>query len=275
MPVARHNAPVRLATKLLGFLCIASMTHLACSSDTNVIIARAPNFDLSSASVSVFGVYSEGRWNPSEWDKLGRRLSSLGAGPCEPGFNDSLRNNDKELFNAIDREARSNGVTDKMLVQLSAGAQGDLVLIIELWGALGAITDNSSPAAPTTGGPTAGAMGGPSGTGGMAGGRMRPGYGGGGGGYGPMPAPRARQQDALKMVARVFAPETNEWVGAVELQYSGSDPNEAIAKFDEALGQLLPGSHCGGWSWKAPASAATSSSASVSPAPSTSASTIP
>jgi hypothetical protein len=261
------RSPLKLATLLL----LASTLDLACSSDTHVIVARAPGVDLGEAHVSVFGVYSDGRWNVGAWEKLAPRLTSLGADRCETGFGEALRTADHALFDAIDREARATGVSDEMVAQVAPSAKGDMVLVLELWGALGTIPTNTpSTGAPTTGGMGGAGMGGAGmggpGMGGMGGGRMRP---PGAGGYGL----GAKQQDELEMLARVFSLETNEWVGAVEVRYSGSDPNEAVARFDQSLAELLPAAHCSGWSWKAPVSSSPSSStSSTSSPPSTSAS---
>jgi len=274
-PLNVHTPPVRPPLKLAALLLVAAPLHFACSSDTHVVVARAPGVDLGEAHVSVFGVYSDGRWNTGAWENLAPRLTSLGAGPCETGFGEALRTADHTLFDAIDREARANGVSDEMLAEVAPSAKGDLVLVVELWGALGTIpTSTPSTGAPTTGGMGGAGMGGAGmggpGMGGMGGGRMRP---PGAGGYGL----GAKQQDERKMLARVFSLETNEWVGAVEVRYSGSDPNEAVARFDQSLAELLPAAHCSGWSWKAAASAApsasTSSTPSTSSAPSTGATT--
>jgi hypothetical protein len=211
-------------------------------------VARAPDADLGAANVSVLGVYSDGRWNPAAWEKLAPRLTSLGEGPCELGIGETLQTANHDLFAAIDRESRANGVTDEVVTEVAPSAKGDVVLVLELWGALGPIEASSPPTtAPTTtgaGGPSgAGGMGGPGmggpGMGGLGGGRMRP---PGGGGYGLGGGIGSKQRDELKMLARVFSLEIHEWVGAVELRYSGRRSERS----DHALRSITRGAYAGG-----------------------------
>ena len=80
------------------------------------------------------------------------------------------------------------------------------------------------------------------GAGGMGGAmRMRPSS------YGGSSGPNAKGRTRSRWW-RAYSPETNEWVGEVELRYSGSDPDEAIWRNStRAIGKLVPGAHCTGW----------------------------
>jgi hypothetical protein len=221
------------------FVCAAALNG-ACSSDTHVSVVRAPGFESQGAHVSVFAVYRDGRLSTEAWDELGPRLSTaLGPSPCEAGFSRRLRSADKKLFDSLEREAKSNGVTDEMLVRVGASATGDLVLVLEVWGTLKSPSkQESSPA-------SAPAMS--MGRGGRRGGGRsgRPGH---------ASSSTVANDDALEMVARAYSPKAHEWVAQVEMRYSGTDVDEALARFNEEIGQLLPGASCSGWAWKEPES---------------------
>ncbi|MGZ3422873.1 MAG: hypothetical protein ACXWUG_04550 [Polyangiales bacterium] len=217
--------PVALA----AFACAV----LACSANTQFSISRAPGFSSEHPHVSVFAVLRDGRPSASAWSEIGPRLSTtfpLGVGSCDAGFGERMRSANRTLFETVESEARTDGISDESISRAAESSKADFVLVFEVWGAVGPRKQQtpSSSNAPAM----------------MGGGRGRRAGAGRWGGHSS-----EEQTDALEVAARVYAPKTHEWVAALEMRYSGSSAEEALARFDGELAQLLPGAACTGWTW--------------------------
>jgi hypothetical protein len=199
----------------------------SCGGTTRLTVARGADYaSVPHATVSVLGVYRDGRMSLDAWTDLGPPLSrpmSTGA-PCAIAFGKVLWDASPALAGAIDDYARDVGVTDALVDRLGASAQGDLVLIVQVWGRLPEKrTSTPAQSSPATG----------------RGGRR-------------MPPPQRQQtkeesREALEMSATLFSRAVHHPVAVVSLRYTGDNADEAVEALAEKLGDAFPGTTCVGW----------------------------
>jgi hypothetical protein len=208
-----------------------ALTTSACG-DGSFSVQRSPAFPPSGATLSVFGVYKDGRMSPESWDSLRPRLGPiLGANACETGYPEAANASSPELGTAVDDYTRANGVTEDLLEQLAPMAKGDLILLVMMTGRPHTGPDTSQPApAPTT----------PAAPPARAGGR-RGGYQGAG------PGRAAIERGAFEVAASLYSVKTHRSVGAISMRYTGSSLDEALESFATHLADELPKASCGGW----------------------------
>jgi hypothetical protein len=218
---------------LLGFALLA-----ACGPDTVYTTNFATGFTPTRHTVSVLGVYKDGRMSSEAWDAIGARVSpSLGAANCESAYAEAAASPNRPLWEAIDDYTRNDGPTDALLAKIAPAARGDLVLVVTVAGRLPtpSKTKVSDDPPPTTS-PIA--------------------QRGGSGMSNAMPTGRAHHTeptstDVLDLQASLFSVSEGKSVGLVGLQYSGQSLDEALAKFGSRLRESLPASTCVGWNWEA------------------------
>jgi len=206
----------------------------------------APDFTPAHHTVSVLGVFKDGRMSSEAWDAIAARIgASLGGTKCEAAYAEIATSPNHPLFTAIDEYTQANGPTDDLLAKISPAAVGDLVLIVIVAGKLPTPekikiqeeTDKPPGTANTVGG---GGRGAPGGTlGGMrnVGGRTFRGD------------PAAI--DRLDLSASLFSVPKATSVALVALQYSGETIDDAVQKFTTKLSSSLPDARCVGWNWEA------------------------
>jgi hypothetical protein len=222
------------------------LTAVAGCSDAQITTRYAPTFTHAPHTVSLLGVYKDGRMNPDVWEQIGPALSTPLGGKCGPGY-DSLVNGNPALSAAIDDYARANGIGDDLLDQLGPAASGDLIMVVTVAGQVNGKGQNLPDTAAVQGGPPGGSMNnryrGAGSVGGPSGGR---------GPTGAMRRPQALADGAsFEMSASLFSVRDHKSVGLVALAYSGQSVDDAVAKLAARLGVELPGSTCAGWDWSA------------------------
>jgi hypothetical protein len=189
----------------------------------------APGFVPAPHTVSVLGVYKDGRMAVGSWDKLAPRwVQVLGSAPCEVGF-DSLTTSNQDLANAIDEYARDEGPTGNLLTQLAPAALGDLLMVVTFAG---------KPPEHSTGGPPEGAPV----PNGMATQRKRH-------RHAQATDSGARDPDRLDISASLFSVTLNRPVALVSMSYSGQSAEDAMTRFGAELAHTIPKSKCAGWNW--------------------------
>ncbi len=189
-----------------------------------------PDFTPAPTTVSVFGVFHEGRMSREAWGQIGPRLSAaLGQKACETGYGDSLAAARPELFAAIDESVRDEGINEELLERLSTSAEGEMILIVSL----NAHTTISR-----------GINAGPSPSGMMpGGGRARP-------GRGPnAPTGRGAALDEIGISGTLFSVRRHRSVARLSMTYAGANLDDAIGRFVSRISTLVPGSRCRGWRW--------------------------
>jgi hypothetical protein len=228
----------------LAFLVLSA----GCGGDAQFNARFAPGALPPRPTVSVFGVYTDGRMSAGAWEKVAPALTpALGGQPCEVLFSDRLATTEPKASAEIDRQTREEGVTPEILQQIAPRATGNFILLVDMYGKL-PVRGSEPPG-------VRGGMGGPTGMpgGGMQGGGMRGGGMRGGGMRGAShdaQGPSRKDDNALELSATLFAAETQEPVGRVSMRYTGASVDDALAKFAARLRAELPGATCVGWKWK-------------------------
>lgn len=223
--------------------CVVALA--ACTGPAEFNTRYAPEFAHTPHTVSLLGVYKDGRMNSDAWEQIGPGLSARLGGKCGPGY-DTLITSNQELSGAIDDYARENGIGDELLDQLGPAAQGDLIMVVTIAGRVAAKpTDlpDTSAVAPT-GQPA-----------GMGGGKYRgqTNIGSPGAQTGAMRRSRAIADGAaFEISASLFSVKDHHSVGMVAMQYSGPSVDDAVSRMAAKLGAELPGTTCSGWNWSAP-----------------------
>jgi hypothetical protein len=230
-PLPRRRGLAPLA--LLAPLAVAPLLAVCgCEpGDARFASRFASDFAHPGHTVSVLGVYKDGLMSTDAWETMRPRVSSaLGSAACDAGYGDALIASNAPLATAIDDFTRSSGPTDDLVKQLAPAAKGDLVLVLTLSGQL-PVEAKSHLGAPTPSTRMAG------------GGRRRttnvPG------------APSSPDGNELDFSAYLFSVPRHEPVGLVTMRYYGKTVDDALTKFTQRLGDLLPAARCDGWQWPA------------------------
>jgi hypothetical protein len=209
----------------------AALATVGCGDDS-FHVQRAPEFPkVAGATVSVFGVFRDGRLAPEAWDSFRSHLSPLfGTSSCEPGYPDILTSSGTPTLQAVDDFTRANGVTDELLDRLAPLARGDLILLITMTGRPPTKADSEKESATPT--PT-----------------TSPGMRGPGRGRGTPSSPTRRSGDvnAFEVVGVVFSMAAHHSVGAIRMTYTGTSMEDALQSFMTRLGAELPQAVCGAW----------------------------
>jgi hypothetical protein len=217
-------------------LAVIAITLSSACGETQFEVKYAPGVNRSGAHISVFGIKRDGLMSHSGWDAFSPDMSApFGARHCPIAYGDELFDTKKPLAEAIDSYVRGNGVTDKLLDQLSAAAQGDTILLVSIAG---------RPKTPNLNGPTEATL---------PRGRRTPGSGGGRRGGGQSTStPAADESSApFQLTALFFSIPQHQSVGLIQLNYSGSSIEEALTEFRTRLETEFPGAKCSGWNWAA------------------------
>jgi hypothetical protein len=222
---------------LLHALLASLLPIAACASeDAHFDIRSTPEFRGEGLSLSVFGMFRDGRMSTDAWNDEGAALSpSLGARMCEAAYGKAALGSGTVLARAVDDDARENGVTDDLLARLGPLAKGDAIVIFTTAGDVARASDAGSPSPPPAAPPARGRRG------------RR--------GHSSAPGP-ARGHDtdhgSFEMSAQIFSVRLGHSLAVVSMSYAGSRVDEALEKFRLELEKVLPHATCVGWNWDAP-----------------------
>jgi hypothetical protein len=189
------------------------------------------DFAPAPTTVSVFGVFHDGRMSHEAWEKVGPKLSAaLGQKACEEGYGEGLASGRPELFATVDQSVRDEGITEELLERLAPSAEGDTLLVVTF-------NAHTTISRGIEGGPS------PSATMPGSGGRAR-------GVRGPSaPHGRGAALDEIGISGTLFSVRRHRSVARLSMVYAGSNLDDAIGKFVGRIGALVPGSRCVGWRW--------------------------
>jgi hypothetical protein len=217
--------------------CLAALlaTTSCAEGSANFHLRYEPGFVPGPTTISLLGVFHEGRMNRETWAQIGPPLSALlGQRTCEVAYGDRLGNADPELYAAIDESVKSEGVTEELLTRLAPAAEGDLILVVSLTGHTtisSGIEDGSAPGGGRVPQPGSGS-------------RMRNNRAPGG------TQGRGAELPEIEISGTLFSARSHRRVARIHMAYSGSDLPEAIGKFVRRTGEMVPGSSCRGWRWR-------------------------
>ncbi len=200
-----------------------------CANALSVRVETAPEF-VPAHTVSVFGVFHDGRMSEPAWTALSPKISSaLGKAECELGYGNRLRNGDPELASWLERNVRENGIDDTVLDKIAPYAEGDLVMVLLSYRKLPGSRDAGVRVRAAQ--PMA-----------MGRGMARP-----RGSYAP-----PEDDHVFELSASLFSPKEHKLVAQIDLRYAGDDLDEAMGQFTAKLRGLVPGAKCAGWNWPNP-----------------------
>jgi hypothetical protein len=127
-------------------LVLLSVTLTACGhEDSELSVHFASGFVPKGSSVSLFGVFKDGRMSSDAWEEMGPLFArSLGNGACDLAYGADLVATKPDLSSAVDDYTRANGVTEDLLARFASTAQGDVIITFTVAG------QPPAPAASTT-----------------------------------------------------------------------------------------------------------------------------
>ncbi|HXX67450.1 MAG TPA: hypothetical protein VEK07_09730 [Polyangiaceae bacterium] len=227
----RATFSATIKTSALVLAAAVLLAASACETSAAFTTKLASDFAPGGRTVSVLGVYKDGRMSEGGWAILKPHvLPALGGGACMPGY-DVLAPADSPLAQAIDDYTIADGPTDDLLAQLAPAARGDLILVLTLAGRLPTprkvdVTATSQSASdPRSGGAAAG----------------------GGGRWSNVAPTGPDDPNALDISASLYSVRDARSVGLLALQYRGDSAEEAMAKFGARLANTLPHAVCADW----------------------------
>jgi hypothetical protein len=216
----------------LHFSLLLSWIALGCGGGAEFQVQYAPGATRQGAHISVFGIKRDGLMSRAGWDALSPELSApFGAKRCAVAYSDELFGTKAELAEAIERYVRENGVTDVLLDELAPAAQGDTILLVTSAGR--PRTAGSDAAGPEVAAPRGR---------GMSGGRR------GAATRGVRPDTDKPSAD-YQLTALFFGVREHKTVAVVEMNYTGTSGEEAIAEFRNRLESEFSGASCAGWNF--------------------------
>jgi hypothetical protein len=231
MPELSRYGAIEMALRsrfVLLALAVPGIT-LGCGGDASYDVRYAAAYT-PPRTVSVFGVFRDGRMNPEAWDALGSRLSApLGGASCEIAIGAKLTLEAPTLLSALDDTTRANGVTDAILGEFAPMAKADTILVFTIAG---------RPPQPLPDKPGTRAT--PASNRFSTGRRMR-------GNTGPQPSTPRADRNVFEISASLYSVKTKESVGVIGMSYEGQSVEDAFQKFAAKLSAELPGTRCAGW----------------------------
>jgi hypothetical protein len=227
----------------MRILLLAALTATCAEDGAHFTTRVASGFTPDRHSISVLGVYRDGRMSDEAWQQILKPHveASFGVSACDAGYGSGALETNEPLASAIDDYARAEGPTDALLDQLAPAAQGELIAVLIVSGRLPAPRAKGADAGtPAQSPPTA--AGGRRGMGGRGGLR--------GGGRTLRPENLA-EQSTLEMSVSLFSVRERRSVALVSMRYDGPAFDDALTKFASKIASTLPGSSCSGWNWDA------------------------
>jgi hypothetical protein len=219
------------------FTFLLLVLALGCDSDTAIPVSVkfVSDFAPHRQSVSVLGVYRDGRMSADAWDLLAEDVSSaLGAVRCDAAY-DAWTRSDPALAAAVDDVARADGPTDALLAEIAPAASGELIVVVSMNGQVRQRQTGDAGAAQSS----APAAGGLQASGRRARGARRR--------SGQSPADAETESNMLELTATFYSVRQQRSVAQMELHYAGESLNEAATVFGRKLAQVIPSAHCVGW----------------------------
>jgi cytochrome c551/c552 len=244
-------------------ICLVAGCATSVDSQPQFSVTREADFS-KDASVSVFGIFRNGRLSPGSWADFGAGLSlPFSQKACEAAYTNDLVNANPGLTSVVDDYAKENGVSDELLDRFAPLAKGDMIMVIGMMGQptrvmTDAGAEKTSKPAKAQSSPGQGNYSG-AGTGPGGGRGMGRGGGGGlgrGGFGGRRPAPASSEhpkpeRGVWEVSASFFSVSLHHSVGQVTMTYSGQNSEGALKAFADKLGTEMPGVLCRGWDWSA------------------------
>jgi hypothetical protein len=196
----------------------------SCADGVQLRVQTSPEFAGGNATVSMLGVFHDGRMNVDSWQKASSPVSSaLGGSDCAALFTDALQQGDPTLYSEIDTSTQSDGITDDLLAKLAPRAGGDLIVTVSIHGKTRAATRQEMSRIPRAA-------------------VQQPGQ--------AQPVRLVKQ--LLELSASVYSIKQGRSVARMSVVYPSTTFDHAIRRFSTELAAFMPGATCRPWREKAP-----------------------
>lgn len=229
------------ALSVLALASTLGVGCVGCAGGTQLNVQYANGYAPSTGSISVFGVFENGRLSPDAWHDLGAFVaSSLGGRQCESLWTEQFRVNHTALANAVEDYTRDDGISDKLLQRMASMAKGTSILSFTTHGSLagtkpaegdkkGASPNRPAPVRPPS--QTSMARGGLGSTGWST------------------PNLRNNPEDTTtyEISAVLYSVPQRRSVVLVSMTHQGGELNEALGKFAAKVREALGNRTCVGW----------------------------
>lgn len=207
------------------FVGLMVVVASGCGSDATFNAKYASDY-ARGGTVSLFGVFKDGRMNPELSAQLGPTI--LRKGKCDPAYSVDFVALKAPLATAVDDYVRHNGVTDTLLAEFGPSARGEAILVLSMSGHAVQRTGPTTTATTTR--------------------QQMPGSTRRG-----MPSPQYESSlargdlGAFEMSASLYSVRLGRSVALLTMAYDGKDVDLAITKFGDRLVEEMPFSACSGW----------------------------
>jgi len=214
---------------------------VACGTD--VTMYRAASYTPRDITLSVLGVFRNGRMDPGAWAEWAPTIAAaVGDGTCSAAFDDRMEKGAPALFSELDESTRQDGITDEILDRAAPSALGGAILVIEVFGRASspkkpANGEASSGPAPASSQPSVGRRQGR--------GRMR----------GASAAPPQPPRDLLEVSIGVYSIRDRQVTASVQMHADAGASSDALHELSGKLRDTLHGARCAGWTWQGGADA--------------------
>jgi hypothetical protein len=226
---------VRALSRWLVLLALAPIIS-ACGVD--VTVHRAPNYSPRDVTLSVLGVFKNGRMDAAAWNDWAATIAAAtGAAGCTPAFDDRMEKAAPALFSELDESTRQDGITDEILERAAPSALGDAILVIESFGRAAQTkkpddAETAPQQAPAPPPPSMGRRG-----------RGRS-------VANTSAAPREAPRDELDVSIGVYSIRDRQGLASVQMHTDAGASADAIQTLSEKLRETLHGARCAGWTWQ-------------------------
>lgn len=218
-------------------LLAVALTVCACGG-VDVTAQRAPNYVPREVTVSVLGVFKNGRMDAAAWNDWAATIdAAVGDRACAPAFDEGMEKAAPTLFSDIDETTRQDGITDEMLDRVAPSALGDAILVMEVFGTPPQMKKSESAEPPPQPAPPPQSLG------------RRKGRGMRGGAPASAP-PREPKRDEFDVSIGVYSIRERQVLASVQMHTDAGASADALRKLSEKLRETLHGARCAGWTWQ-------------------------
>jgi hypothetical protein len=234
--------PVRYAPlSVIHSVALLSIGLVMAGCGMDVTVSRTPAYAPRSITLSVFGVFKNGRMDPAAWDEWAPTIAAaVGSTSCPAAFDDHMEKSAPALFSELDESTQQDGITDELLDRAASSARGDALLVIETFGGtthLGKRGSADAAPAPTPAPSSPPPTGRHRGRGGMRGAPAQT-------------TPRELPRDSFDVSVGVYSIRAHEVMASVRLHTDGAASPDALHELAEKLHDTLHGARCTGWAWQ-------------------------
>jgi hypothetical protein len=230
----------RRCARFLAVAVLFAGTSAGCASPSAEFATKyAPSVRREGLTVSVFGVYKDGRMSTDSWADLKPSFATvMGGTPCDSLLTEPLVMEDRDVGTALDDTTRAEGVSDQLLDVFAPAASGDAIMLVTVAGR----PPGDSPRTSSLSGTQPASF--------TQAGKARRSIAGNGrtdlsGVNDPM-MPRT-SREAFEVAVTLYSIRDHQTVALVAMTYTGKSVDEAMAAMIAKLRAELPGMRCVGW----------------------------